>query len=948
MDDSFARAARRNATLGLVFVGFLIFFAALFSPVLLSGNYMTGGDGLLQALPTFLGRTPIWEPNMMMGYPLFADPNQAFWYPVLRVLRLVPGSFNAYVLLPYLIGSFGVAGFARRVTGSTAGGIVAGTIVGLGGFMISHQGHLNLIHTAAWAPYVLWTIEDLRRRPRFVVAACGSAAFAMSALAGSQQPLAYVSLIGLAYAVVFTPPAGRRMRYFALVAVLFTFGVGLSAIATIPTLEFTHESARSVQSYAQFIAYSLGPGEMPVRAFFPYFLGATPSSTFPYSHSNVGAFSETTNYAGIFSLMLAIVALARGAERRQIAFWSGVVVWAVWMSVGNSLLGARIAYHIPIYGLFRIPGRHALEFTLGVGMLAAFGVRTLETTTLRSRDVVAAISAVCIAFAAVLGAIAVAGETIRAKVQAATGDVTLPLVPVPLVPWQNPALAIPCLVVLCSCVALYVASRLTNRVLLRVLCVAAITCDMLSFAGSAYWRYTTVAPAVATPPGIAVEIGARANAHGQRMLASTGSRLVQSVPPNLSTLWDVPAAGGYVSLEDRRLADLLEMAPTGEVPQRTFAQDDDRVLDLTATRFILAPPRPVQSVPAPAASGGAELGGFIGADALTHRKSVAFAFPPNAATSIELVSALGLSMTIPDDAHVADIELRDARNRVVTVPILAGRDTSESAYDRPDVRAVVRHRKAHVFATDGTAALYVADFPLPKLRNFRIATVVWRYPDATIGALTISHLALLDERRGIAFPAAAYPPNWIARETSAAETLFENPDALTGAWAVPSAVPLDDASQAVAISEGRIDALDRPFDPRHTALVPSGVSGFDGTAGRADTVRVSTEEPTRSRYEVACVARCFLIVDALWYPGWRATVDGTPTSVTRVDTLLRGIAVTAGRHAVDMWFAPRSLAIGAGVTIVSALVLFAFCFREAEMLRVPRTPDGGQSRPWVL
>jgi hypothetical protein len=804
--------------------------------------------------------------------------------------------------------------------------------------MISHQGHLNLIHTAAWAPYVLWAIEALRRRPRFVIAACGSAAFAMSALAGSQQPLAYVSLIGLVYAILLPPPAGRKGRYFALVAVLFAFGVGLSAIATIPTLELTHESARSVQTYTQFIAYSLGPIEMPVRAFVPYFLGATPSATFPFSQLNVGAFSETTNYAGIFSLMLAIVALARGAERRQIAFWSGVVFWAVWMSVGNSLLGAKIAYHIPIYGLFRIPGRHALEFTLGVGMLAAFGVRTLETTAVRLRDVVVAMSTVCIAFAAVLGAIAVAGDAIRTKVHAATGDVTVALVPVPVLPWQNPALGIPCLVVLCSCVALYVASRLTNPIVLRVLCVVAITADMLTFAGSAYWRYTTVAPDVATPPGVAIQVRSSADEHGQRMLASTGSRLVQSIPPNLSVLWGVPADGGYVSLENRRLADLLEMAPTGEVPQRTFAQDDERVLDLTATRFILAPPRPIPSVPASAASSGAELDGFIGADALTRRKSVAFAFPSNSATSLELVSALGLSMTIPDGAHVADIELRDGRNRVVAIPVLAGRDTSESAYDRPDVRAVVRHRKASVFESDGTAALYIARFSLPKARNFRIATVVWRYSDPTIGALTISHLALVDERRQIAFPAAAYPPNWIARESSAAETLFENPDALPGAWAVPSAVALDDASQAVAISEGRIDELERPFDPRDTALVPPDVAGFSGSAGRgANDVRITAEDPTHARYEVACVARCYVVVDAIWYPGWRATVDGTSTPVTRVDTLLRGIAVTAGRHAVDMWFAPRSLVFGAGVTILSALILLVLCLRETVVLRVRRS-----------
>ena len=927
MNDIGARAMLHKAILPVMLVGFLLVFTAIFSPVLFSGRYMTGGDGLLQALPTFLGRTPIWEPNLMMGYPLFADPNQAFWYPVLRISRAVPGSFNAYAFLPYVLGAFGVAAFSRLATGSTAGGIVAGTIVGLGGFMISHQGHLNLIHTAAWTPYVLWAIEALRRRPRFIVVAAGSFAFAMSTLAGSQQPLAYVALIGLAYAVVFPPETSRRANYLFAVVLLFAFGIGLSAIATVPTIELTRESARSVQTYAQFIVFSLGLEEMPVRVFFPYFLGATPSPGYPYSQVNVGAFSETTNYAGIFSLMLAIVALMRGAERRQIAFWSGVVVWALWMSVGNALIGSKLAYHIPLYGLFRIPGRHALEFTLGVAMLAAFGVRTLETTALRARDVIAASMLVCIGFAAVLGAIAFEGNALRATVQAATGVAASDLAPVPLVPWQNPALGVPCLVVLCSCVALYVASRLRNVSLLRSLCAVAVLCDMLTFAGSAYWRYTNVGPDIATPPAVAVGMRSSAVERGQRILASTGSRLPQRVPPNLSALWGVPSLGGYVSLENRRLADVLEMAPTGEVPQQSFAQDDDLILDLTATRFILAPPRPEPAVSASAASSGAELGGFVGADPLTRRKSVAYGFPTNTANSLELVSALGLSMTIRDGQHVADIQLRDAQKRLEVIRVVAGRDTSESAYDRPDVRAVVRHRKAHVFATDGTTSLYVARYPLPNARDFRNATVVWRYPDTAVGALTIAHLALVDERTHIAFPAAVYPPRWVASATTADETIYENPDALPGAWAVPSAVSLDDASQPAAIAEGRIDAPQRSFDPRDTALVPRDVHGFDGRG--VDGVRVVVDEPTHASFELTCPARCVFVVDGLWYPGWNATVDATPAPVRRVDGLLRGVIVEGGRHVIEMWFAPRSLLVGASITTLSALVLILLCVRES-------------------
>lgn len=68
-----------------------------------------------------------------------------------------------------------------------------------------------------------------------------------------------------------------------------------------------------------------------------------------------------------------------------------------------------------------------------------------------------------------------------------------------------------------------------------------------------------------------------------------------------------------------------------------------------------------------------------------------------------------------------------------------------------------------------------------------------------------------------------------------------------------------------------------------------------------------------------------LILADLFYPGWRAELDGQPVEILRVNYVLRGIALPPGEHRVVFRFAPTSLYTGLGMTL-AGLVVLAACF----------------------
>jgi uncharacterized membrane protein YfhO len=69
-----------------------------------------------------------------------------------------------------------------------------------------------------------------------------------------------------------------------------------------------------------------------------------------------------------------------------------------------------------------------------------------------------------------------------------------------------------------------------------------------------------------------------------------------------------------------------------------------------------------------------------------------------------------------------------------------------------------------------------------------------------------------------------------------------------------------------------------------------------------------------------------LCLSEIWYPAWKAAVDGVETEVLRSNYSLRAVAVPAGTHTVALHYDSNTFSVGRWTTILTLAVVVAGLF----------------------
>ncbi len=906
-------------------------FVVYFWQGVFGGYYFVSGDALVYSYPMRKvawemlrqGSLPLWTPHILSGYPLLAMAQLGIGYPLTWFYLILPGHVaeNIYVLAPYLLAPAFLFAYLREIGLRQLSSLLGALSFTYAGFMVSGLGQTAMFTNAVmWMPLMLIAMERARNGS-FVRCLIGAGlAYAMAVLTGLGQGFLYAGLVALAYGLFLSLIADDKLLSWQRWKPFFV-GVGgvglaacLAAFQIAETMQAQRLSIRRTLTYEIFSGGSFSP------------LQFWQSLINPIYHHNYEATAYVPLLAVLFSVVAIIAACFSPRTHRRTFFWLLIAVLSMLLMMGDHTPLYRLAFRIPVLNLFRIPWRHAYEWTLAVSVLAAFGWDVAATflkqmaETRRTRLISATLAVLTIAASVVL--IKLANKPVEA------GQTFWP-VGLSESALLKAKLALTALLAASTWFGLKLVKSPWRTALLVVVIGTACYWEQ-RLMGLNWWMpqnktaafFNSVSPSGAFLKQFPPE--------ENRIYTSLGSGLFVELPRhephNLAARQGLHNAAGYEPLMAKRYNLAFGAGWSFEVPSFT-APLDPQVLSPTWQVLDLLNVRHLVEFNAPSTAAITKDGmRFAVADAKTELLagvSRVFTGSPKPVNSLSLVTTLANSVHVEQGHTVARIAFHTADGRVIERDIKAGIDSAEWAYERAEVQAAIRHSRPAVFDT------YPADAQ-NSFSALRFQTKLDLGETVLLDRVEVKNtddLASFVIWKGSLYDSAgneAYvlrqrlPAHWRKVYDHDSVTIFENPNALPRAWMVPQSrvVSEEDALKAVR------GESQEPFNPREIALLErpplSKVNlAIDEAFSQADA-RISSYASNRLTIETSSDKRAALVVSEMNYPGWEATIDGQPADIYTANYLLRGVIVPEGKHVVEMRYTSPAAKLGG---ILSALAL---------------------------
>ncbi len=892
------------------------------------------GDILLFFFPTHLayanalraGRLPLWEPTMMAGFPLFAEGQIGALYPLHPLLYgLLPVDLatNYDILFHLAWVGVGTYLFARIIGLSRPAALLTAFTFGAGGFFYARLQHMSVLATASWLPWLLWVWEKHEREPvahrRWRWLALFALFSGIQLLGGHPQFAFSSALIIVMYSLVRWPRSKglaeesnrveRRLprilrfllEYFdplRLVPLGFAYlvGIALAAVQLVPTFELAGLTSRAGGLDARFFnAFSLRPVHF-LMLFDPFVLGN------PMPLVSV----EVIGYIGLLALLLAIGAILVRRDRR-VVFFVFISLLALFLGVGDQNIVYRAMRYLPLFNYFRVPSRFLYWHSFAAAVLAGITFDYLLSRASEAPRLTRRVRALLLLM----------------TLLAATIVGLVPVTPVDF--WLSLWVWLPLVFSVVSITVIVGARRrLFSRTALAVVVLGVAVLDLALFAtvyAKTYDSTTSVADFYRPPDSLSA-LKDISPGNG-RVLTSLWaypwqSAMRESLYPNTYMIYGIASGIGYTPLILERVSEYLE-------------QITPQMANLLNVRYYLLP----QLLPVDPKTEGDDVNNMFNLSPVNREVDI----PPTPATRLRVISSSAQSTAWQRGQVIAQIYLSTETGAMLQLPLRAGIDTAEWAFERSDVRKVLPYPMPTVattfparsaFPTEShNGHTYLAEMSLTSGGPPPTITGIYVYPEVPEGLIHIDEMALVTpEGQSVSVAHLVGRDDQVLVYRSNQVAVFENPDALPRAFLVHSAHVADDQT-----AENEMFRSD--FDPRANLILDQGQALKQGGAQQpGELVRISEYQPEHVSISVRASSDAYLLLADTWYPGWNARLDDKEVPIARGDLIFRAVRVPPGDHTIEFDYRPLSLYLGAAASLMGWLVLIGILAASRRASRV--------------
>ena len=107
-------------------------------------------------------------------------------------------------------------------------------------------------------------------------------------------------------------------------------------------------------------------------------------------------------------------------------------------------------------------------------------------------------------------------------------------------------------------------------------------------------------------------------------------------------------------------------------------------------------------------------------------------------------------------------------------------------------------------------------------------------------------------------------------------------------------------------------------------VVPPDFNGSLEDFKKENPVKINNLTNNKVEIETDIKVHGFLILNDIYYPGWKADIDGVKTNILRANYLIRAVELDPGKHTIRFYYDPISFKIGGGISLIGLICLICY------------------------
>ncbi len=526
------------------------------------------------------GHLPLWNPYNAAGTPLLAIMHPGYLTPFGIFFLFLPPAigWSLYVILQPLVLGIATYWYSIKLRLSWRASLFSSLVLVLSGFSIVRMEYGEFLYVLAGLPLLLGIVEMVKERPghRSVIAI--PFIVAVMILSGQPHMIVYTLLVFAVYTCIRLSRKGMLQ-----VGVLAFFGVGLSAIQLVPSLELYRLSTINRSTSTFIFDRFLLPLTHLLTIAIPNYFGNQAT----YNYFGPHDYTETIAYVGSIPVVLAALAWWKARRHPVVLFFGLLTVVSMLTTIRWG--GARLFFALPIPVLSSdVPSRVFVLTTFGLSILSGYGFSQWERLRRKDARRLFGVAGMLMGILLVATAIAYwikipchAGQVLTCRMVSLRTDLV--------------EVGVFCAFTLGTLLYLWTKGRIARA--MRWMPYAIVLLIGL-YNGAKFLPFS--AGNMVFPP--VPVISALQKISGRERYSAIGKATIRT---NLTTIWGLYSTEYFDPLHVRRYAQLVSFANTGDQnqgvtrsdvllaseeasPSAAVAARQGRFLDITSTRYLVS------------------------------------------------------------------------------------------------------------------------------------------------------------------------------------------------------------------------------------------------------------------------------------------------------------------------------------------------------------------------